>query len=285
VLCAVLLTGANVYSTDKTFTVLDASKVSRYSEDRVCYQRIDKNVSPYIENSRESLLVIRKSKIYFIVDGYDVSSEVDRKRAVNIIENRYVPNEDLWTNKINGKPDFIRILDRRQIKLENSNEEFVTTNFGAFFKTAREKLLKRHIEVFHQLMQNRTESELVIDSHPIQVHLNAKESENVRKTYMSAHAKTITGVVYSCEDADGDGVTETFSVTFRDGFNWGIDSGANIIFIYNNTDKDIETLIGKLAFEAVRGSVGEEKSMIETFPDDQDIFNVIDDITPLERNQ
>ncbi len=282
-LFAIMFPAGELASSDKTFTVIDPMKISRYDEDRVAYQRIEKNVSPYVENSIESLLMVRRKMVYLIVDGYDVPAEVERKRAVNEIENRYVVNEDLWVNKINGKPDYARILDRRMVKLENSNEEFVTNNFGAFMKNTRDKFLKRHIEVFRQLMKNRTESELQIDVHPIQVNLALRESENVRKTFMSAHAKTINGTVYYCEDANGDGVTETFTVEFRDGFNWGLDCGPNIIFIYNNTDKDVESLIGKLAFEAVKGSVAEEKAIMETFPDDKTVFDMIDDITPLDR--
>ena len=90
--------------------------------------------------------------------------------------------------------------------------------------------------------------------------------------------------MYSCEDADGDGVTETFIVNGRDGFDWGYKSGPNLLFIYKNTDKDTETLIGKLANEAVSGSVEDEKEMIETFPKEKDIDDLIKWLTPKDPN-
>ena len=39
------------------------------------------------------------------------------------------------------------------------------------------------------------------------------------------------GTVYYAEDADGDGITETFTVESRDGFQWGFKSGPNVVCI------------------------------------------------------
>jgi hypothetical protein len=96
-------------------------------------------------------------------------------------------------------------------------------------------------------------------------------------------AKTIDDTKYYCEDADGDGVTETFTVTRPDGFDWGYQSGPNIIFIYKNSEKDIETLIGKLAYESLYGSVEEERDIIKSFPKQDEVVDFIQKLVPDEK--
>jgi ribosomal protein L17 len=53
--------------------------------------------------------------------------------------------------------------------------------------------------------------------------------------------------------------------------------------IYGNTDKDIETMIGKLVNEAENGTVEEEKKMFQEFPKEKDIHEMMEQMTPLDK--
>jgi len=221
------------------------------------------------------------------MDGYDSVYDAKTRKFKAELQKLYGENESdlIWTNKINGKPDFIQILDRRTQVMMNANEEFVSVNFGVFYKSIRDKFIKEHVDKFHQIMRNRREADFYIEQKPLRRSLYVEEmTKYVDKFYTFVRAKAYDGTMYTCEDADGDGVTETFIVHARDGFDWGYKSGPNLIFIYKNTDKDIETLIGKLANEAVYGNVEDEKQMIETFPKEKVIDDLIKWLTPKDPN-
>lgn len=277
----VLLCVFPVSSKEKDFLIIDPGKISRYTEDRVAYQRIERTVSPLVDNSIECLMVIKDMKVYYVADGFEIQSDVMNKRILLDGEYQYIANEDFWTDKINGKPDYVRILYRRNDLIVNSNEEFVTTNFGNFYKTVRDKFIKQHADKFRNLLQNRGEAELIVNRKLLSISHPSNNPNDVRQIFaVSASARAADETIYYCEDADGDGITETFTVTRGDGFGWGIKSGPNIMFIYGNTDKDIETMIGKLANESVNGTVNEEKKVIQTFPPEKEIIDMIELITP-----
>ncbi|HPS58004.1 MAG TPA: hypothetical protein PK514_07850 [Spirochaetota bacterium] len=282
-LLSILCSGILI-SKEKEYLILDVDKITRYKEDRIVYQRIERPDVQTQDNSVEILLVIKDSKSYFIADGFDKVDEVKMKRIVMDAENKYVDNNDFWLNKINGKPDCVRIIYRRSDLLRNINEEFVSSNFGQFYKSVRDGFIKMHVEKFRTLMKNRGESGLHVRKKQISMEVNPDNSNDVKqKFFTSATGKSGDEVVYYCEDADGDGITETFMAYRNDGFDWGIGSGPNILMIYGNTDKDIETLIGKLVNESENGTVEEEKKMFQEFPQEGDILKMIEDITPLDR--
>ncbi|MBN1498998.1 MAG: hypothetical protein JW982_02495 [Spirochaetes bacterium] len=279
----VLASGTNLLSKDKQFELLNLDKISRYDEDRIAFQRIEKKIDFLIDNSFESLLVIKDKKSYLIYDGYDRLSQVMHNKFLLDVDQTYIDDEDLWENKINGKPDYIRIMYRRLDVLTNSNEEFVATNFGEFYKSVRDKFIQQNVTKFRQLMKNRNESGLTVVYKPVQSRIYDK-TENIKnqKYFTSAVAKALDDTIYYCEDSDGDGITETFTVTRGDGFDWGYTSGPNIILIYNNTDKEIESMIGKLANESIFGTVDEEKDTMESFPKQNEIIDLIETITPMD---
>lgn len=282
-LLSILCSGILI-SKEKEYLILDVDKITRYKEDRIVYQRIERPDVQSQDNSVEILLVIKNSKSYFITDGFDKVDEVRMKRIVMDAENKFIDNNDFWLNKINGKPDCVRIIYRRGDLLRNTNEEFVSSNFGQFYKSVRDGFIKMHVEKFRTLMKNRGESGLHVRKRQISMEVNPDNSNDVKqKFFTSATGKSGDEVVYYCEDADGDGITETFMASRNDGFDWGIGSGPNILMIYGNTDKDIETLIGKLVNESENGTVEEEKKMFQEFPQEGDILKMIEDITPLDR--
>lgn len=255
------------------FKVIKLEKVSRYNEDRIAYQHIEKNVSMQIDNSLSSLLIVKDRKMYLFKDGHDSTIDVRTQRLILEMENRLIP--DLWKNKIDNKPDFVRITDRRVEVLKNQSQEFVTNSFGDFYTNVREKFIKKHVNIFKTLMINRALSGLFVTRRP----LPKKVYDNgPTKYYTSVTGKTIDEVIYFAEDADGDNVTETFTVNLPDGFHWGFKSGANIVFIYNNSQENMKKLIGKLSYEAFYGTPEEEKIIKQQFPDKNDINNMIDDI-------
>ncbi len=286
---------SDLFSKPKDFSILDPDKVTRYSEDRIVYQRIEtkkdltkddfvENYTITKDNSVENLLIIKDRKMHFIVDGFDSITDVQRTKILKDSVNKYVEDNDYWANKINGKPDYIRVIYRRSDLMMNTSEEFVTTNFGAFYKTVRDKFIKMHVDKYRQLLRNRGESKLTIKKYLLSYKVNPENSNDIKERfYISAKAKANDGTVYYCEDADGDGITETFTATRDDGFDWGLNSGPNLLSIMGNTDKDLETFIGKLANESINGTVEEEKKMFQQFPTEKDVINLMDQVTPMDQ--
>lgn len=285
---AVLLCTISLFSRDFNFVPIEAFKVSSYDSDRVVFQRVEKFIDNTKDYNFESLLVIKDRKMFLITDGYDNPVEARNRQWKAAIQNIYGGNNDyelMWPNKMNGKPDFIEIWDRRTLIMKNANEEFVSTNFGTFYKSIRDKFIREHVDKFHQILRNRRDANIVIERKVLPRPLYVEDmTKYTDKYYTYVKARAFDGTLYSCEDADGDGVTETFMVSGKDGFNWGYKSGADLIFIYKNTDKDIETLIGKLANDVVFGSADDEKDMIEGFPKEKDISDMIKWTTPKDPN-
>jgi hypothetical protein len=274
-------------SRELDFLPIDLEKVSTYDNDRVAFQRVEKSPDLAIDNSFEALLIIKSRKMYLIEDGYDSPYLANIRKIKIAIQRIYGESENdlIWPNRINGKADFVEITDRRVMLMKNSNEEFVSTNFGAFYKSIRDKFIREHVQKFRQLMMNREESNLYVDMKLLPRPLYLTNVMGYKDKYsIVAKAKAYDGTVYTCEDLDGDGITETFTADGNDGFNWGYKSGPNLILIYKNTDKDIETLIGKLANEAVYGGTDEEKEMTETFPKEKDIDDLVKWLTPKNPN-
>ncbi len=260
------------------FDTIRIKKVSRFNEDRIAFQHIDIFTQADIDDSVEALLIIKKQKMYLIKDGYDKADDVREKRLLLNMQAKMVDDTALWKNKMNSLPDYIKITDRRVEILTNFTEKFVNVNFGPFYKKVRDSFIKRHVSVFRTLLRNRRESGLYVVRKPLPqpFYLGAKQTET--KYYITATAKTKDEKIYYCEDADGDDITETFSVSLPDGFNWGTYSGPNMIFIFKNKSKDLENIIGKLAHESFYGTTEEEKIMLKTFPKESEIIELIDDI-------
>jgi len=252
------------------FMPIEVETVSRYNEDRIAYQQIQTAPNLGRDDSVASLLVIKDRKMYLLKDGFD-DPRVVRTQQV-LLEKESAIVGDVWVNKINGKPDYIRITDRRIEVMKNFSEDFVAQQFGAFYTSVRNAFLKKHVQVFRQLMTNRAESGLVVERVPLPkpIYVGAPDEPTKYATYVIG--KTIDEKIYYAIDADGDGVTETFTVNIPDGFHWGYKSGPNIILILNNTDEEVKGIIGKLAHEAYYGTPDEEKSIIQTFPKDSDII-------------
>ncbi len=269
----VLFQFERVESSDIPFRVLDIESISRYSEDRLVYQHIEKDISYAYDNSLSCLLIIKDRKMYLFKDGYDNTEEIKTQRLIIEMENRLI--SDLWVNKIDSKPDYVQITDRRVELMRNVSQEFVDQNFGTFYTEIRSSFIKKHVDIFKSLMIDRRDSGLFVERKPLPKRLY---DTGPTKYSTTVTGKTIDEKIYSAEDADGDGITETFTVTIPDGFHWGYKSGPNIIFIYNNKQKDIEGLIGKLAHEAYYGTPEESENIKKTFPKKDDISDMIQDI-------
>ena len=267
----VILFSASILASSFDFKPVVIEKISRYNEDRIAYQHIQKDGGEKTDDSISTLLIIKEKQIYLLKDGYDNPEKVREQRLILSMENQLIP--DLWKNKINEKPDFIRITSRRIERMKNFSEDFVSKSFGAFYQNVRNAFLNKHVEVFKQLMVDRKESGLLVDRTPLPkpAYINAPETETKYKITVSA--KTIDEKLYYAEDADGDGVTETFTVSIPDGFNWGYKSGPNIIFIYNNKVEAVQNIIGDLTKWAYYGTPEEEANIMKTFPKDSQIID------------
>lgn len=261
------------------FKPINVDKISRYREDRVAFQRIEKKINVSIDDSVETLLVIKDKKMYLIKDGYENPRDIKTKIVILEQERRLIP-DDLWSNKINNKPDSIIITDRRQITLEKYDEKFVDETFGEFYRGVRNKFVQYHTKVFMDLMTNRKESNLKVVHKPIPKRIYDKGET---KYFTSVAAKAIDDKHYYAEDADGDGITETFRVNIPDGFSWGYRSGANIIFIYNlskenESSKEVLDIIKDLAAYGNAGTPESMKKIKEKFPEQDEVKRMIDDI-------
>lgn len=271
-------------SMDLTYTVVNLEDISRYDEDRIMYQHIEITPVQYFpnvtDNSIAALLIIKDKKMYLFMDGFDNPSEVKTKKVILETENRLIP--DIWANKIDNLPDYMKITDRRveiQRKMadqgEKSSSKSLGGKFDSLYKNAKNKLITQHVKTFKILMINRKESGLYVVRKPIPKRIY---DNGPTKFFTSVSGKTIDEKQYYAEDADGDGITETFAVQIGDGFSWGYKSGPNIIFIYKNTQKEISDIIGKLAHEAYYGTEEEDKNIQKTIFQEDEINRMIDDI-------
>jgi hypothetical protein len=280
VICICLSIPVNLFSADQMknvvfskipFKPIEISTLSRYHEDRIAFQHIQlPGFSLNEDNSIASLLIIKNSEVYLFRDGYDDAKRISFENYLQVINNE-VP-KDLWINKINSKPDFIRIATRRTEKLLNSREDYNEKNSGDIYRSVRNSFLNYHIKVFKELMINRIDSDFTIQRNPIYPPA-FQEANSVIKFSSLIKARAQNNYLYCAEDKDGDEVTETFYVTMHDGFNWGFKSGPNIIFIYNNTEEDIKQFIGKLCYEAYFGTAEEEANISKIFPKEADILS------------
>lgn len=280
-LLLVLFQTTNLISLESNFQILTLDEVSDYKVDRVVYQRIEKAANETMDNSVETLLIIKEKQMYLIRDGFDDPKQVKTNQLILEMQNRLIP--DLWVNKIDDKPDYVRTTDRLIELSKNTEQEYVEKNFGEFYRSVRKKMIEKHVNIFKELMLNRKESNLYVTREPIPKRIYDKGETKYSITVV---AKTIDGTVYRAEDADGDGITESFSVHSEDGFNWGHKSGPNILFIYklNNgkegdqRNTEIEGLIGKLAEWAYNGTPEEEEVIQKTFPKTDNISDMIEDL-------
>jgi len=267
VLC--LFLASDIFPKEFPYKDIIIENVTRYREERIAYQHIQKQTSDKLDNSLAALLIIEDNKLYLLRDGYDDPSAV--KEAKWFLDTAGTMVGDLFTNKINSKPDYIRITHKKIEVLKKVNEEFITKNFGKFFLNVRNALIQKHASKLKYLMRNRVEFNVSVVRKRLSRDIFAKRTKK-RKYSIAICAKATDDTVYYAEDSNGDGITETFTVSISDGFHWGFHSGPNILFIYKNKEKDIESIIGNLTNIAYHGTPEEEKEMMKKFPKDSDII-------------
>jgi hypothetical protein len=253
------------------YKIIELSALSRYREDRIAFQHIQlQGFSANEDNSIANLLIIKNNEVYLFRDGFDDVKKISFQNYLQIVNNE-IP-KDLWVNKINSKPDYIRIASKRIEKFLNSSEDYTEKNSGDVYRNIRDSFLIYHVKIFRELMMNRVESDFKLQRDPIYPSA-FKEKNTVIKFSSVIKARAQNDYLYYAEDKDGDEVTDTFYVTMSDGFNWGYKSGPNVIFIYNNKEDDIKKIIGKLCYEAYFGTSEEETNLSKLIPNETDILN------------
>jgi hypothetical protein len=275
------------FTRNLSYQDITIDNVSRYNEDRISYQQVEYIINPEEHQKQDtslaSLLIIKDRKMYLFKDGYDDPQIVEQNRIIREMENRLLQNE-LWIREIDGKPDYLRITDRRteilkKIIVSESNDN-LAQRYTDFFSKMRDSFIQKHVGIFKALMINRKDSDMEVTRRPIPKALNYN---GPTKYFLSVTAKTKDGVVYYAEDGDGDGITETFSVELPDGFHWGYKSGPNIIFIQKNKQENIKAMIGSLTKDAYEGFPEEEKIINKQFDQlDKEIPALMDDIIKLD---
>ncbi len=266
------------YTKQLTLTLVDIQKLTRYDENRVLYQQFEKtpeeNAGEDYDNSIAALMVIKDKKVYLIQDGYDNPEQVAHNKAVLDRSSQSLP--DLWQNKISNSPNYVLITDRRIEIQRNITKEFVTSNYKDFYLAVRDKFLKKHVAIFLSLIVNRKEANISMKRERIRRKIS--DGDQVKYITRVSGRTPDGGTVYYAEDANGDGISETFTAESRDGFQWGFQSGPNVVCIINNTQKDIEKIIGRITNLAYFGSDEEEQIIKKTFPSPEKIKSMIDDI-------
>lgn len=269
ILSLMLILSSTLYSKDLTYEEIMIDNISGYSQDRMAYQQIEHIINPEIhqkqDTSTASLLIIRDRKMYLFKDGYDNHKIVDENRLIKEMENRLVENE-LWGRNIDGKPDYAIFTDRRVEVLKKIIVPEKNDNLGQsytdFYTKTRDAFIQKHVNIFRGLMINRKDSDFKMTRTPIPKSIR---DEGPTKYLTQVTAKTKSGEVYYAEDSDGDGITETLAVDLPDGFNWGVKSGPNILFILKNKQENIKGMIGTLTKDAYEGTVEEEKIISKQF--------------------
>lgn len=282
----VLLVSGSILAKAPVYREISLEEISRYTEDRVTYQQIEYIADPEqhqnFDTSVATLLIIKDKKMYLFKDGYDDHKIVEENKVIQEMENALITNE-LWEKIIDGKPDFLIITDRRTEVLKRittDNKSNIDDAYAKYYETIRNKFVQEHVDILRGLMINRKEAEIKIARNPIPKKLS---DTGETKFFTSVTAKTKDGMVYYAEDADGNGITETFSVDLPDGFNWGYKSGPNIIFIYNNSQESIKAIISDITRQAVEGTNEEGKIINEEFKTlENDTANLIDDIVRMD---
>ena len=256
-------------SRNLTYKEINLESISRFSEDRIAYQHIEYIVDPEVRQKQDpsvaSLLIIKDNKMYLFKDGYDDPKAAEKNYLEKSMSQSLSFNET-WERDIDGKPDYLIIYDKRKEILRNiilpGSNENLNERYTKFYTDMRDAFIQRHVNVFRQMMVNRTDVEF--RANRVAIPKRLKDDTPVRY-HTSVIAKTKEGRIYYAEDADGDGITETFSVELADGFHWGWQSGPNIILILKNKQEDIKNIIGNLAKEAYEGSPEELKLIDEQF--------------------
>lgn len=284
----IIMIAASAFSRDLEYKIITIDDVSRYDEDRIAYQQIENIIDEEEHQTQDTsigaLLIIRDKKMYLFKDGYDDPKIVEQNRVIREMENRLLMNT-LWEREIDGKPDYVRITDRRQEiqrkEISFGAQENLDERYVNFYNKTRDSFIKRHVEIFKGLMVNRKDSELKVERRPIPKPLNYN---GPTKYFISVVGKTKNGMIYYAQDADGDGITETFTVHLPDGFHWGYQSGPNILFIFQNKQENIKEAIGNLTKFAFEGTPEEEKIIEKQFDQlDIEIPRLMDDLIQMDQ--
>ena len=264
----IIASAVTLNSKDFTYKELNFGSISRYSEDRIAYQHIEYIVDPEVRQPQDpsvaSLLIISDNKMYLFKDGYDDPKIAEQKYLEMSLAQRLTFNET-WERDIVGKPNYLVIYDKRKeilrkVILPGSNET-LNEKYTSFYLDTRNAFIQKHVNIFRRMMINRVDVGYKLNRVPIPRRL----MDETTRYHTSVTAKTKEGVVYYAEDADGDDITETFSVEINDGFNWGFKSGPNMILILKNKQEDIKKIIGNLTKEAYEGMPEELELIDEQF--------------------
>lgn len=283
----IIMIAASAFSRDLSYKVITIEDVSRYNEDKIAYQQIENIIDPEEHQTQDTsiaaLLIIKDKKMYLFKDGYDDPKIVEENKLLWQLQNRLIMNT-LWEREIDGKPDLVRITDRRQeIKRKEITfgvQENLDEKYSDFYNRTRDAFIQRHVAIFKGLMVNRKDSELKVERRAIPKKLTYN---GPTQYFTSVVGKTKDGMMYYAQDADGDGITETFTVNLPDGFHWGYKSGPNIIFILQNKQENIKGIIGELTKFAFDGTPEEEIIIKKQFKQfDDAIPRLMDDLIQMD---
>ena len=142
---SILFQAPALYSRDLSFTFIDIKKISSYDTDRIVYQQFEKTADKLnpdkTDNSLAVLMIIKDKKIYLLEDGYDNPEQVYFNKLSFNQGNQFVPN--IWTNLIDGKPDYVIVTERRVEVQRNSDKDWVSKNYSEMYTGLRDRFRGR----------------------------------------------------------------------------------------------------------------------------------------------
>ena len=194
-----------------------------------------------------------------------------------------------YRNMPDGFPDYLSITSPGQRRpslqrTDSENDNWVKQNMVNLYKKVRNSHLKRYANRYRELLLDphkynaRITTSMAKSDHLCKLRKRTRSAarevigeriEKVKEEAAQAKAEKKTrtlkslfrridiyarrGTHYTALDCDQNGITETFLVSELDFFHWKIQGMPNAISIYNNTDPEVQEIIGHLVQLAIRG--------------------------------
>ena len=179
-------------------------------------------------------------------------------------------------------------------KADNEYEQWVSNNYTSLYQDLRDRHIQRYVDRYRALLfytqkyKSKVTTSLAIDEPLCKRTATPKEQkvETQEQAQTTTYDKTTSGASdnstdetkqkasildkapfrrvdihaiegshYTALDCNHDGITETFLVYEANAFHWHTRGIPNVISIFNNTDKKIQTIIGNLVQIAHTGNI------------------------------
>ncbi len=222
----------------------------------------------------------------------EIKKESEQKLAIFnwLVKPPIVQENKFYRNTPDGFPDYMLITSPGKRKpsfqrVDTESDTWVKENMSDFYKKIRNSHIERYARQYRELLfeydkfsahlvtsqalddplcrierpristvKENTAKEIELADQEKKKVGSPKKSNNLPKAlFRRIDIYARSGTHYIALDCNRDGITETFLVVERSAFYWEIQGIPNAISIYNNTDPEVQSIIGSLVQLAVRG--------------------------------